>query len=86
MTAYHPKEGDRTYRLNMSDTISTSVSAAAIFSAEDGCGRPPPNMLNDMIVLGSFTQEMRFRYLVRGRCRFRAAFSMMDGVFWLTLV
>lgn len=38
----------RTYRLNMSETISTSVSAAAIFSAEEGCGRPPPNMLNDM--------------------------------------
>jgi hypothetical protein len=31
------------YLENMSDTISTSVSAAAIFSAEVGCGRPPPN-------------------------------------------
>ncbi|SRR6266536_4299785 len=26
----------------MSETISTSVSAAAIFSADVGCGRPPP--------------------------------------------
>jgi hypothetical protein len=39
---------DATYLLNISETISTSVSAAAIFSAEEGCGRPPPNMLNDM--------------------------------------
>lgn len=30
------------YRLNMSDTMSTSISAAAIFSADVGCGRPPP--------------------------------------------
>lgn len=30
-----------THLLNMSDTISTSVSAAAIFSAEESCGRPP---------------------------------------------
>jgi hypothetical protein len=30
------------YRLNMSDTISISASAAAIFSADVGCGRPPP--------------------------------------------
>lgn len=29
------------YLLNMSDTISTSVSAAAIFSAEESWGRPP---------------------------------------------
>jgi hypothetical protein len=36
------------YRLNISETISTSVSAAAIFSAEDGCARPPPNM-NDIL-------------------------------------
>jgi len=28
-------------RLNMSDTISISVSAAAIFSADDSWGRPP---------------------------------------------
>jgi len=34
-----------TYRLNMSETISISVSAAAIFSAEEGCGRAPkPNI------------------------------------------
>lgn len=30
-----------TYLLNMSDTISTSVSAAAIFSAEESWGLPP---------------------------------------------
>ena len=29
------------YRVNMSDTISTSVSAAAIFSADESWGRPP---------------------------------------------
>ncbi len=27
--------------LNMSETISNSVSAAAIFSALESCGRPP---------------------------------------------
>lgn len=30
-----------TYRLYMSETISISASAAAIFSAEEGWGRPP---------------------------------------------
>lgn len=30
-----------TYRVNISDTISTSVSAAEIFSAEDILGGPP---------------------------------------------
>lgn len=30
------------YRLNMSLIISTSVSALAIFSAEESWGRPPP--------------------------------------------
>ena len=29
------------YRLNMSEMSSTSVSAAAIFSAEESCGRLP---------------------------------------------
>lgn len=29
------------YRLYMSDTMSISASAAAIFSAEVGCGRAP---------------------------------------------
>lgn len=29
------------YRLNMSETISISVSAAAIFCSDEGCGRPP---------------------------------------------
>ena len=33
--------------LNMLETISISASAAAIFSAELGCGRPPPKR-NDM--------------------------------------
>ena len=31
----------RAHRLNISDTISISVSAAAIFSEDEGCGRPP---------------------------------------------
>ena len=35
----------------MSETISTSVSAAAIFSAEESCGRPPKR--NDILVLKS---------------------------------
>jgi len=35
------------YRLTMPEIISSSDSAAAIFSAEEGCGRPP-NM-NDMM-------------------------------------
>jgi hypothetical protein len=48
----------KTYRLNISETISTSVSAAAIFSAEEGCGRPPPNMLNDMAAV-SVVGELR---------------------------
>lgn len=42
------------YLVNMSDTISISVSAAAIFSAEVGCGRPPPNrndIVNEVCVL-----------------------------------
>lgn len=38
------------YRLNMSDTISTSVSAAAIFSAEESWGRPPKR--KDIFVVG----------------------------------
>lgn len=33
--------GEERYRLSMSETISTSSSAAAIFSADDSCGRPP---------------------------------------------
>jgi hypothetical protein len=38
---------DSTYLLNMSVTRSISCSAAAIFSADDGWGRPNPNI--DMI-------------------------------------
>jgi hypothetical protein len=49
------------YRLNMSETISTSVSAAAIFSAEVGCGRPPPNR-KDMVegVAGTRREKARW--------------------------
>lgn len=32
----------------MLETISISASAAAIFSAEEGCGRPPPKR-KDMV-------------------------------------
>ena len=37
------------YRLNMSEMSSTSVSAAAIFSAEESCGRLPKrkDIIND---------------------------------------
>jgi hypothetical protein len=34
-------EVSKTYRLNKSETISTSVSAAAIFCSEESWGRPP---------------------------------------------
>lgn len=37
--------------LNMLETISISASAAAIFSAELGCGRPPPKR-KDMSAVG----------------------------------
>lgn len=47
-----------TYRLNISETISTSVSAAAIFSAEEGCGRPPPNKLNDMAAVSVTSKNL----------------------------
>lgn len=36
------RAGSGTYWLNMPETISISASAAAIFSAEEGWGRPPP--------------------------------------------
>ena len=36
--------GARAYLLNMSVTRSISCSAAAIFSADEGWGRPRPNM------------------------------------------
>jgi len=40
-----PIERWRKYLLNMSVTRSISASAAAIFSADEGCGRPnPPNI------------------------------------------
>ena len=41
--------GSERYRLSMSETISTSVSAAASFSAEDGWGRPAPKRY-DMVL------------------------------------
>ena len=40
--------GWSTHLLNMSVTRSISCSAAAIFSADDGCGLPSPNI--DMII------------------------------------
>jgi hypothetical protein len=40
-------EGENTYLLNISVTMSISCSAAAIFSADDGWGLPSPNI--DMI-------------------------------------
>lgn len=46
------KEGtdaNASYRLNISETISTSVSAAAIFSAEDIFGGPPKR--KDMVMV-----------------------------------
>ena len=51
----------------MSDTISTSVSAAAIFSAEDGCARPPPNMNDIMsfVCMKSTRVQLSKREIVR---------------------
>lgn len=37
------------YRLYMSETMSISASAAAIFSAEEGWGRPPPKRKDILI-------------------------------------
>jgi hypothetical protein len=55
----------RIYRLNISDIISTSVSAAAIFSAEESCGRPPPNR-NDIVMNGAnFKRRAARVYIVR---------------------
>lgn len=42
-------DADASYRLNISETISTSVSAAAIFSAEDILGGPPKR--KDMVMV-----------------------------------
>lgn len=42
-------KGPVTYLLNMSVMRSISCSAAAIFSADEGCGRPKPNI--DMTVV-----------------------------------
>lgn len=39
------------YRLSMSETISTSSSAAAIFSADESCGLAPNK--KDMVVTRS---------------------------------
>ena len=39
------------YWLNMLETISISASAAAIFSAEEGCGRAPPKPRKDMFAV-----------------------------------
>ena len=39
------------YWLNMLETISISASAAAIFSADDGCGLAPPNPNMDMMAV-----------------------------------
>lgn len=48
-------EGGKGYRLSMSETISTSSSAAAIFSADESCGRPPnrKDMVDGVSGLGS---------------------------------
>ena len=46
----HEEEKERKkYLLNISVTRSISCSAAAIFSADEGCGRPRPNI--DMIMV-----------------------------------
>jgi hypothetical protein len=40
------------YRLYMSETMSISASAAAIFSAEEGWGRAPPPKRKDIFGFG----------------------------------
>ncbi len=44
------RRGFRTYRLNISEIKSISCSAAAIFSADEGWGRPRPNI--DIVAVG----------------------------------
>ena len=41
----------RTCLLYMSETMSISASAAAIFSADEGCGRPPPKRKDISVVM-----------------------------------
>jgi hypothetical protein len=56
-TGIAEEETGASYRLNISETISTSVSAAAIFSAEDILGGPPKR--KDMVMVfygGSLTE------------------------------
>nr|POF17018.1 hypothetical protein CFP56_57834 [Quercus suber] len=57
-----PGEGRRNW-LNMFETISISASAAAIFSAEEGCGRAPPPKRKDIAM--SFGCRWQWRELCR---------------------
>lgn len=58
-------EGIRTYWLNMLETISISASAAAIFSAEEGCGRAPPKR-KDMLAVVSVERRLRGVLILQG--------------------
>lgn len=62
----------------MLDTISISASAAAIFSADEGCGRPPPKREKDMVGLlygrrARFSRYGLYAMMVR-------VVAMSDGV------
>jgi hypothetical protein len=50
------------YLLNMSETISTSVNAASIFSADESCGLLPNR--NDMLREGMWSEEVQAAILV----------------------
>ena len=52
------------YRLNMSEMSSTSVSAAAIFSAEESCGRLPKRKDIVNSVLARYNKLYRWRKLL----------------------
>lgn len=73
------------YRLSMSETISTSSSAAAIFSAEESCGRPPNR--KDMVFrkfYGACSNCRRSRLKLTAsqvylRCCSSAVFSVLGG-------
>ena len=53
--------GRERYRLNISEIISTSVSAAAIFSAEDSLGGPPKR--KDMVIVVGCSGKKFFDYV-----------------------
>lgn len=52
--------------MNMFETISISASAAAIFSADEGCGLPPPKRKDISGILDWFEKGWLIEMDVRG--------------------